>query len=537
MVSCNHKVSEKSLHIALLTDTFHFDPARTYDLSHNQINYQIYETLLKYQKNGDRFELKPFLAESMPDISEDGKTYLFKIKKNIPYHPSSYLDKKQVVVARDFINAIKRVLLPDSQSQGKWLLEGVVQGADTWLKDVEKGADPWKTEISGLQEISEDSFKIHLNYKKDSFIYFFAMLFSSPIPSKILDSKMNLVDFFSKNEVGTGLYTLDTFLFQTSTSLKKVRSHREQALNNIDSIKFLIMKEASTRWLSFRAKKISYIEIPKDSFSQVLKEDGTLIDEYAKLNFKLKIAPSYNSWWLSFNMNDPVWGKNVNLRKAIATAINVKEMNKLFYNNTGIVAHDIFPAHLRKSNSKNEEEYSLELAKNLLAKAGYKDGKKLKPLVLDTRSDTIFYRQQAEFIKMQLAKIGITVEININSFAQFMDKARKGRMVFWQDGWLMDYPNEENILSLLYGPHHYPGPNKSGYNVLEFNQAYEKLIKSSDKVEQENLLSKMNQQVVADRPWIMLFYAAHVILAQPEIENLNYSEMDNNFIKDITYGK
>ena len=42
----------------------------------------IYEPLLRYTKDS---ELKPYLAEEMPEISEDGKTITFKIKEGIKF--------------------------------------------------------------------------------------------------------------------------------------------------------------------------------------------------------------------------------------------------------------------------------------------------------------------------------------------------------------------------------------------------------------------------------------------------------------------
>ena len=50
---------------------------------------QIYETLVQYKYLQRPLELEPLLLEKMPDISDDGKTYHFRLKKNVQFHADS----------------------------------------------------------------------------------------------------------------------------------------------------------------------------------------------------------------------------------------------------------------------------------------------------------------------------------------------------------------------------------------------------------------------------------------------------------------
>ncbi len=62
------------------------DPADGSTQYDNRCLSQIYETLLQYKYLKRPLELEPLLLEEMPQVSEDGKTYQFKLKKGVRFH-------------------------------------------------------------------------------------------------------------------------------------------------------------------------------------------------------------------------------------------------------------------------------------------------------------------------------------------------------------------------------------------------------------------------------------------------------------------
>ena len=61
------------------------DPALAYDTASGEVIQNVYETLVFYDGNAtDKFV--PMLAEEMPTISEDGKTYTFKMRQGVKFH-------------------------------------------------------------------------------------------------------------------------------------------------------------------------------------------------------------------------------------------------------------------------------------------------------------------------------------------------------------------------------------------------------------------------------------------------------------------
>jgi len=301
----------------------------------------------------------------------------------------------------------------------------------------------------------------------------------------------------------------------------------------IDGINFHIMKESQTRWLNFRAKKIDFLVIPKDNYDSAIDPSGQLNKELTKDKISLEIAPTKTYWWLSFNMKDPILGKNQKLRRAIAHAIDVDRYIKVFTNNIGQKANSIYPPGIPGYNpsSRPPYEYNIEKAKAYLAEAGFPNGKGLPTLVYDVRDNAATNRQQAEFIKGELEKIGINVDVILNTFPGFLNKARTGKLQFWQDGWAMDYPDSENSLQLLISKNHPPGPNATYYSNKEFDQLFEQIKELQDGPEKSQLMVRMENIINNDLPWIMQYYARNYILYHNRLKNYRFSDLVNNYIK------
>lgn len=83
----------------------------------------------------------------------------------------------------------------------------------------------------------------------------------------------------------------------------------------VENIKLVVIKEAQTAWLNFLKNKIDMINLTKDHYHVALTPEGKLKSEITEDNIHLQTSPTLIYWWLSFNMQDPILGKNLNLRR------------------------------------------------------------------------------------------------------------------------------------------------------------------------------------------------------------------------------
>jgi peptide/nickel transport system substrate-binding protein len=149
----------------------YLDPALSYTVNGIEPLWLVYTPLLTYAREEGLAgaELIPGLAEDLPEISPDGKTYTLTLRDGLKYSDGS------PVVASDFEHTIKRVL--NLESGGSAFYQ-TIEGADEYLK----AGDP-EGDISGIEtDDKTGEITIKLTEADASFSNILAMWFAGLVP-------------------------------------------------------------------------------------------------------------------------------------------------------------------------------------------------------------------------------------------------------------------------------------------------------------------------------------------------------------------
>src|SRR4030088_2467890 len=93
----------KILRVAFEIEETGFDPVKVTDEYSNRVIEQTNEPLLTYDYLARPAKLAPLTAESLPEVSDNGKTYLFHIRKGIVFHPDpAFKGKRRELTAEDY---------------------------------------------------------------------------------------------------------------------------------------------------------------------------------------------------------------------------------------------------------------------------------------------------------------------------------------------------------------------------------------------------------------------------------------------------
>ena len=107
----------KVLRLAFPVPETGFDPVRVNDLYSNTINAAIFQPLVSYDWMAMPTKLVPDAAEALPDISKDGKTYTFKVKKGLFFTPDdAFKGVRRELTAHDFVYVLLRHADPKNRS-------------------------------------------------------------------------------------------------------------------------------------------------------------------------------------------------------------------------------------------------------------------------------------------------------------------------------------------------------------------------------------------------------------------------------------
>lgn len=558
LLACS-KGGKKSdqLQISLTNDVSTLDPANCFDAVCYVPVTQVYETLYEFDYLKRPYSLRPLLAEGLPTISNNRLKYTFKIKKGIKYHPSDLVEAGREVKAQDFVTQIKRLAFQGTRSQGWWLFDGKVKGINEWRNKVGTDLNLFQTEsISGISTPDDHTLVIELTRPYPQLLYGMAMSFTAPIPAEAVKGAYN---DFSLRSLGTGAYIITSYNPAQEVVMKKNPdyttstyptqgdryAHEKDLLKDsgaklpfIENVRLVVMKETQTEWLNFMKQKIDMVNLTSN-YHLALTQDGKVLPEITKQNISLQASPTLIYWWISFNMKDPIVGKNLLLRQAIAHAVDINKYIDLFTYRMGQKANSIYPPGINGYSPSTDLPYQYDIAKakELLTKAGYPGGKGLPTLKFDIRGTDTRRRQMGEFIQKELHAIGVNVEVRQNTFPAFLEKSRKGELQFWQGGWILDYPDAENVLQLLTTDNLPPGPNSSQYSNPKFDKLFYQLREMEDGPEKTKLMREMEEIVNRDLPWVMQYYSRNYILYHDYLKNFRYSDIIYNNIKYLKIGK
>jgi ABC-type transport system substrate-binding protein len=135
----------------------------------------MHRTLLSYEGRaiGDGgAELRPDLAEAMPEVSADGLTWTFHLREGLRYAPPF---EEREIVAQDFITALERTVRVGEQPY-----VSVIEGVDAF-------AEGSAGTISGAQASDDRTIVFRLVQPAGDFGNRVALPFLSPIPAEALE--------------------------------------------------------------------------------------------------------------------------------------------------------------------------------------------------------------------------------------------------------------------------------------------------------------------------------------------------------------
>jgi ABC-type transport system substrate-binding protein len=212
---CTSKKQEpaNTIHFPVPAKVKGLDPIFADDLYGGDEAGKAYEGLLQYNYLKRPYQLEGALAESMPEISADGKTYTFKLKKGVLFQDDPCFKdtqgKGRELTVDDVIYSWKRVADPKLSSPGWWIFDGKIVGFNQWQADASKaGTTDYAKPVEGLKKIDNYTLQVTLTQKNYQFLYGVAMTFAYVVPHEAVETYGAT---FINHAVGTGPFRLVSF--------------------------------------------------------------------------------------------------------------------------------------------------------------------------------------------------------------------------------------------------------------------------------------------------------------------------------------
>ena len=271
----------------------------------------------------------------------------------------------------------------------------------------------------------------------------------------------------------------------------------------------------------------------------------------------LLMQPSLNTGYVAMNMEKPPFD-NLKVRLAINHAINKAEIIESLYRGLAIPAKNPIPPTLWSYDHSIEDyAYDPELAKQLLAEAGYPDGFEItlwalpvpRPYIPDGMAMAIA-------IQSDLQNVGINTNIVTYDWATYLERTANGEHDMAMLGWIADVADPDNFLYTLLS---IPSAEKPAYNISfyrneELQQILERArmttdqdiseaeslgIRGGGRITDRDVRIALYQQAQAivhrDAPWVSLAHAQRILVINRDVKNLKLSPLGWKYIRAAAF--
>jgi oligopeptide transport system substrate-binding protein len=482
------------------TDPLVLDPALAQDAGSAVYIAEIFSGLVRLDRD---LKLHPDLAQSW-DLSADGKTYTFHLNPKATFHDG------RPVTTDDVKYSWERALSPDTGSVTAENFLGDVVGA----KDVSRSR---ATEISGLKIIDDLTLSVTIDASKPYFLY--KLTYPTAFIVQQAQIKAN-PRRWTQLPIGTGPY-----------KLSKWKLGEQLVLTAYDNFYLgAPTLKTVTYDLSGGSALVAYEQGDIDVTGVGLDDLDRVHDPADALNKEYVEAPSQSIDYIGFNTNAKPFD-DPKVRQAFALAVDRKKIDEVVLKSSAPVANGILmPGVPGYTPDDKTYPYDPARAKQLLAESKY--GTDLGDITLAESGAGASVGPVTEAIVQNWKdNLGVTVKIQQAEDATFFSDLDAGRYQMFEIGWIMDYPDPEDVLDILF--YSKSRQNSTQYNNPEIDAKLEQARVEQDSEKRLTIYQDVEKTLVQEAVWVPLFYGQTDALVKPYVTNFEFPPLIIERFRDV----
>jgi oligopeptide transport system substrate-binding protein len=456
------------------------DPARISDQSDVQLLLQLYAGLTRLDENGEPY---PSLAESWT-LSDDGRTYTFRLRSGLAFSDGSPLD------ATDVRRSWLRILDPATAASAPDVLN-VIEGAAARLAG---GAE------AGVAIEAPDprTLEVRLRHPASHFPAITATPTSFVVPRNAdeTDGWQTVDDF-----VGSGPYVVDGM--NGADLVFRANERYVAGPPPIEEIRWVadLQGDAVT----------AYAENQLDLVG-VASFDATWIAYDSDLGPALHLAASYGVQYFGFDTTQAPFD-DPQVRRAFALALDRPRLVDLAEGASSLPASSVVPPALWTDGWEDDQETDPAEARRLLDEAGYADGSDLGRITVNGAGLGV-----GPAVAIWREELGVEIAVEGMDFGDYLAALETRPPQIFTINWIVDYPSPYALYSLLLLPD--AASNYGRWDDAEFVELLEAASAAETEAEQERAYRAVDARVDERAPVIPWAYGSGWWLVRPGLRGL-----------------
>ncbi len=382
-----------------------FAPARVYEFEGGFVLEQVYDQLVNFVGGKEAFErIEPGLAESW-EVSEDGLTWTFHLRRGVKFHSGNPVNADAVVFS------LRRSL--ERNEPPIWILKQFVPEPEMIQK-----IDEYTVAITTTEPLGEMLMAAILGYQGIC-----SILDPAVVEAHATPDDPHAVKWLAEHDAGSGPYILKEWIRRDRIVLEAFPDY----WRGEPPIKQIIIKDIPEP----AAQKLALERGDIDIAWNLLPE--MIADLRGKEGIKIIETPSWYFHYAAMNLGYEPFS-NVKVRQAVRWAIDYDAITEGIMAGAAVKCHTFVPigmfAHLDLLYHQD-----LKKAKELMKEAGYEDGFEVELL---TRTDPP-YPDLAAQVKEDLKKINIDVKVTTMVYSELLKLYRTQQHQMVLVRWGVDY--------------------------------------------------------------------------------------------------
>ncbi|MDQ6631659.1 MAG: peptide ABC transporter substrate-binding protein, partial [Verrucomicrobiota bacterium] len=444
------------------------------------------------------------------DISEDGKIYTFHLRTNAVWSTG------EPITTADVIYSWRRVLDPITASEYASQLFFVKNAEDF---NAGKIKDPARV---GMKAIDPYTLQVELIGPTPFFLDLCAFQTLAVVPRFAIEKNGDRW-MMSKPLPTSGPYTLEFWRILHKIRVRKNPRHWDAAHIQNNIVDFLPSESAMTAMNLYEARQADILWdknlIPNDLMDVLGKRQDCRRYDYL------------GTFFMRFNVLKKPFN-DVRVRKALAMTIDKKRIVERITRSGEKPASHFVPAGMAMYTSPEGYGYEPELARKLLAEAGFPGGKGFPTFRYLFKNGETDKQIGVELQAMWREQLGIAMELDQTESKVYYTAVRRRDYDVARSSWIGDYIDPNTFLDMFMTK---SGNNATGWSNPRYDELVREGNRQTDPKKREKLLQQAETILIReDLPITPIYFYAGVLFARPEeIEGLYFNLLDEHPIYAI----
>jgi peptide/nickel transport system substrate-binding protein len=474
------------LKVGLQADPTSLDPQKTSLTALFHVTEHIYSQLVRLKPD---LTVDPDLAEKW-DISADGKTYTFTLRKGVKFHSGKALTSADVKYTFDRL-ADKATASPNA----------------SLLAPVESIATPDEGSVVITLKKADASFLTNL---------------TSPASVIINKDAVEKNGDLTKTADGTGPFKFKEYVPNTRVVLERNPDYWDSGKPYVDGVEMTIASDDTSRSAAVRTGTVDFIEYAPLKDIPTLKSDTSLVmagDQNTNIRF------------VGLNVTRKPFS-DLKVRQALALAVDREAVLGPAVFGFGTPTLEIFPPGYWAGLGTKPTAADIGKAKALLAEAGYPQG--FTTTVLSW-SQYSFLSNAAVVFQEQLKLIGVTADINLEENAAYIKDYLDNNFDLTVTG-TSAYVDPNDIYLRNFGTGQ--PSNAVRYSNPKADELIAAGVATTDQAARKQIYQQLQQLLLDDVPWINLYIANQFEAMKTYVKGYTHIPTGTNYtLKDVWLDK